>query len=348
MLAYLVLMLMAIPLPAQAVIPPDFIFNIGGQIAQYFSIFILSISVVGGAVIHFFKDRLVGVKHKTVWLMIGITLIVGLALVSAYLYAGYRQQLEYQNWLKESEQYSKMDTNASSLLSMGDTVSSNDTHVSDLAVSNEEFNQHITSDSDDYIVIDAREDLEYANGYFPGSTHIRFADLTAGRWQELPTDKLIYVICWSGIRGKEVAEFLKTKQLNAFYLADGANGWVNFGGGWIGSIKFSEQYGAEQYHLVFTTDQVKAKVAAGVLLVDSRPPEQFNQSHIAGSVNIPIMYTATDQLAAAFAQVPTDSSIITICDDYVNCFDAKITGVELVNRGNQFLGRYNKPWEYEQ
>jgi hypothetical protein len=47
-----------------------------------------------------------------------------------------------------------------------------------------------------------------------------------------------------------------------------------------------------------------------------------------------------------FAQVAPGSRVITVCDGYVNCFDAKITGVELEQRGHTFLGRYNKPWEY--
>jgi len=54
------------------------------------------------------------------------------------------------------------------------------------------------------------------------------------------------------------------------------------------------------------------------------------------------------EIEKTFGQVPANSQVITVCDAYVNCFDAKITGVELERRGHQFLGRYNKPWEYEQ
>ena len=60
------------------------------------------------------------------------------------------------------------------------------------------------------------------------------------------------------------------------------------------------------------------------------------------------MYTPTNDLEKAFAQVPAGSTVITVCDNYVNCFDAKITAVELEERGNAFIGRYNKPWEYEE
>jgi rhodanese-related sulfurtransferase len=168
----------------------------------------------------------------------------------------------------------------------------------------------------------------------------------AGQWEILPRDKFIYVFCWSGMRGKEVAEFLRTKNLVASYLENGADGWVNFGGTWTGGVKFSDQYPDERYQIVFSTDEVKALAAQGIFLVDTREPERFAVSHIVGSVNIPIMYTPTADLNTVFSHVPAGSSVITVCDGYINCFDAKITGVELERRGYQFLGRYNKPWEY--
>ncbi|MBT4849406.1 rhodanese-like domain-containing protein [Candidatus Parcubacteria bacterium] len=216
-----------------------------------------------------------------------------------------------------------------------------------LLFGNQELQDLISSSAQDYIILDAREDIEYENGYFPASEHIRFADLKAGQWIEIPDDKFVYVLCWSGIRGKEVAEFLRTKKIVASYLEEGANGWVEFGGHWIGSIKFGAQYNESRYQIVFDTDDVRQKVRDGAFLVDTREPYKFKQTHITGSVNIPIMYTPTVNIENVFAQVPANSQIITVCDGYVNCFDAKITGVELERRGHQFLGRYNKPWEYE-
>ncbi|HYV33975.1 MAG TPA: hypothetical protein VE973_03970, partial [Candidatus Limnocylindria bacterium] len=74
--------------------------------------------------------------------------------------------------------------------------------------------------------------------------------------------------------------------------------------------------------------------------------EKYNQKHIPGSISIPIIYTPSDQMEQALSQVPTGSKVITICDDFVSCFDATIAGVKFTNRGNVFLGRYNKPWDY--
>jgi rhodanese-related sulfurtransferase len=216
-----------------------------------------------------------------------------------------------------------------------------------LVITNQELKNIVERRENNYVVLDARENIEYENGHFPGSAHIRFADLKAGRWLELPKDKLVYVLCWSGLRGQEAAEFLRLKKIVAAYLENGASGWVDFGGSWLGKIKFSEQYTDERYSRAFDTAEVKKKVKAGVILVDTREPAKFQREHIAGSVNIPLMYTPTIKLEAVFNQVPAGSQVITVCDDYVNCFDAKMTGVELERRGHQFLGRYNKPWEYD-
>ncbi|MEI7426266.1 MAG: rhodanese-like domain-containing protein [Candidatus Moraniibacteriota bacterium] len=253
----------------------------------------------------------------------------------------YKQKAEYQKWLVESQKYS-IQQNDNSSFDIASTNQINDK----LQITNQEFKNAIDSKINNFIVLDARENIEYENGYFPGSLRIRFADLRDGQWDKLPKDKIVYVICWSGIRGKEAVEFLRTKNVRAFYLENGASGWVEFGGAWIGGIKFLERYTDKKYKIVFNTDEVRKMAKEGVILVDTREPDKFKKWHISGSVNIPIMYTPTSNIEIVFGQVPIKSRVITVCDGYVNCFDAKITGVELEKRGHQFLGRYNKPWEY--
>ncbi|MFA5947526.1 MAG: rhodanese-like domain-containing protein [Candidatus Gracilibacteria bacterium] len=495
-----------------AVPPPDFIFNIGSQIVQIFSIVILFLSAIFSVFYQFIKTKLILMKSKkTLFISISIIIIIGTSIGSAYLYGNYKQNLEYEKWVEESEKYAQLpdeqeqylqkekiarnntetetkdkatidklqigdtpkiqrkldsenlkftsnientnndasiefikkyyesianqnleiayemskkstnletfkswytntqkitldnliriDDSSSSLeltlyegdkyirygilmtlkfenskpvqisnssvriLSEGKLIEKGDEIIAEkgdapvnfytenqndeISISNSEFNNILNSNKNDYIILDARENLEYENGYLEGSTHVRFADLQAGKWIEIPEDKYVYVLCWSGIRGKEVAEFLRTKNIVASYLENGANGWVEWGGSWIGNIKFSEKYSEPKYKKIFTTSEIKEEVSNGTILVDCREPWKFENWHIEGSINIPIMYTPTSELEKTFAQVPNGSSIITICDDYVNCFDAKITAVELENKGNEFLGRYNKPWEYE-
>lgn len=354
---FLIVILLLLPHATTAVIPPDFIFNIGSQIVQIFSIVVLFFSAVFGVVWQFLKTRLRVVKHKKlVFIGSGIVIIL-VSLGIAYVYDQHRQIVEYEKWLLESKEHSLSGSDASTFsvensLSMSTStplVTSTffeDHHADPLMITNQQFKELITSSTADYFVLDAREDIEYENGYFPTSTHIRFADLKAGEWTKVPQNKPVIVICWSGIRGKETAEFLRSEGIVASYLENGANGWVEFGGTWNGNIKFAQKYSDRRFELVFSTDEVKQKVQEGVVLVDSREPLKFAKKHIPGSVSISMFNTATADLPKAFSQVPLGSKVITVCDEYVNCFDAKVTGVELEKRGYIFLGRYNKPWDY--
>ncbi|MEI7512699.1 MAG: tRNA pseudouridine(55) synthase TruB [Candidatus Uhrbacteria bacterium] len=219
------------------------------------------------------------------------------------------------------------------------------TSTDPLVITNTEFKLITDQHEKPFLVLDAREDVENTYGRFPGSTHIRFADLKAGRWIELPTDTDVFVLCWSGIRGKEVTQFLRLKNIRARYLEQGANGWVDFGGAWEGNIKFHDQYTEDRYHLIFSTSQVKDSVNAGTVLVDTRSFADYQARHIPGSVNIPMMSTPSVSVEKAMNQVPAGASVLTVCDAYVNCFDAQITGVELERRGHTFLGRYTTPKE---
>lgn len=232
------------------------------------------------------------------------------------------------------------------VVTSGDTESffASNQHLS-LSISNQEL-QSLLDAGEDVFILDARENEENNIGHFPGSTHIRFSDLSDGFWEQLPKDEVVHVFCWSGIRGKEVAEFLREKGILARYVADGAVSWVDSGHLWEGDIRFTNVHTEERYKVVFSYNQMLKHIEDGVFLVDSRPPDVYAADHIAGSVNIPIIFTPTSQLKEAFSQVPANSTIITLCDDFVSCFDAKLTGFELEKLGHSFLGRYNKPWNF--
>lgn len=216
----------------------------------------------------------------------------------------------------------------------------------DLKITNQDFEALIKGPQDTYLILDARENIEYENGHLPGSTHIRFADLKEGEWQSLPKDKVIVVLCWSGMRGLEVAEFLREHYLVARYLEEGSNGWVSYGGQWKGEISFTKTYSDDRYKITYEADQVKQMMEDGVKIVDSRPPDKFAAHHIPGSINIPLMYTPTSKIEEVFGQLSGGGKVVTVCDDYINCFDARLTGVELERRGFEFLGRFSKPWTF--
>lgn len=62
--------------------------------------------------------------------------------------------------------------------------------------------------SDDYIILDVREQWEYDQGHVAGVTLIPLGELKA-RASELPQDKPIYVMCHSGRRSVTASTILK-------------------------------------------------------------------------------------------------------------------------------------------
>lgn len=344
------------PRTAKAVLPPDFIFNIGSQIIQFFSAIIIFFSGIFAFLYQFIKIKTIALKKRKIWITLIFLLIIFIAASASYILALQSQKTEYEKWLRESHAQNEEKTipQITEIASTSTPVTVDDDKTTffetykntPLVISNTDFQSLQNNASNDFVILDAREDIEFENGHFPSSTHIRFADIKNKDWEQLPKEKFIYVFCWSGIRGKEVAEFLRSKKILARYLENGASGWYESGGSWIGSIKFSEKYTSSQFQKVFSTKEVKNYVKNGVILIDSREPKKYKQSHIAGSINISMFSTSREELETLFAQIPKQSRVITLCDEYVNCFDAKVTGVELEKRKHIFLGRYNKPWEY--
>ena len=358
----IVLVIIFVTGSAKAVMPPDFIFNLGTQIIQAFSVIFLFFTFIITISYQFLKNWLVIVRGKKWFWLISIGTVLIISLVLAYFYGNFRQNQEYQSWLSQSLSFNKKTTKEIDQLKIGENVNldsstekfidlihknlndqntlfikkyyqyiangqleeayniskksvdletfkslyTNTTKISldkliridesrssleltlyennkftrygvlmtlnivdvkpvnveksevrvlaegttentksnnllenykfyeqnknqNIVITNQVFKEALNSSRNDYIVLDARENLEYDNGNLPGSIHIRFADLKAGRWIEVPNDKFVYVLCWSGIRGKEVAEFLRTKKIVAMYLENGADGWVSFG-----------------------------------------------------------------------------------------------------------------------
>ena len=59
----------------------------------------------------------------------------------------------------------------------------------------------------DHILVDVREVVEYADGHLPGAINIPLSQFTA-RYTEIPTDKAVLLVCRSGGRSMQAAQFL--------------------------------------------------------------------------------------------------------------------------------------------
>lgn len=337
-------MILVAPRAALAIPPPDLIANLGSQFAQVFSLLAVLLSAGAGAAIQASHKFLRRFQDRKVLTALAAFVVIVISLVVTYVIVIIVRDQTMDRYEQEVSDVIQSGIEEHDLVPVvisdeGNAFFEINRNLP-LSISNDEFE---LAGAASIFVLDAREDEEYELGHYQGSKHIRFADLIAGAWTEVPTDRVVYVLCWSGIRGQEVTEFLRTKGVVARYLVDGAKGWVDYGGVWEGEILFKTKYSEERYTGTLSTAEVREQVLDGAVLVDARRTETFNADHIEGALNITIFFTPSDELVRLLEQIPAQSRVITICDDYVSCFDAKIAGVKLEKLGHTFLGRYAEP-----
>lgn len=340
------LLALVVPFRAAAIPPPDILISIGSSFGQIFSLVIVLLSGLFAAAaqtVQAYRPRL------RVRPAIYVTAIVGLIFVSAAIATVADQTRQRAEIARIVERNVSEASSRSVALPVAESSYFHDNATLPLDISNGDFAAIESIPSSDGTpptaaanpyVLDAREDEEVEIGRYPGSVHVRLADLLDGAYAGVPRDRTVYVFCWSGIRGSEVATFLRDHGVLARYLSDGAEGWVSSGGRWDGGVKFSSVYSAPQYARTLTADETDATVADGAVLVDARDAERTARKPIAGSIPISAIFTPTSALETAFALVPAGVDVIAVCDDFVSCFDAKLVGIRLEKRGHAFVGRY--------
>ncbi len=348
----ILIVLLILPEMTFAVPPPDFIIQAVSQLALIFSLSVAFLSSIFFA----FREYIRICIRQYRWLWHGM-IFLGIIILSLLLawwgneYYQSRVSVEIQDsWKEHNSSHEKpiqIATNTGNISWELQSVSSGSEMIpwtGSLSLTNPELLSLMQSGR--LFLLDARENLEYDIGRIPTSIHIRFADLKEGKWISLPSDTKIVVVCWSGMRGEEVAEYLRWQWKDAYFLEHGVDGWVTYGWSWTGEVKFSHVYNAKNYSLTFTTDEVLSQVSRWVRLIDARESEKYDKHHIIGVPNISLLATPSDQIDHLLGQVSRWETVIIGCDGYINCFDAKIVGIELEKRWVIFLWRYPKPWEY--
>jgi len=82
---------------------------------------------------------------------------------------------------------------------------------------------------DDVVLIDVREDFEYAEGHIPGTTLIPLGQIP-DRLDEIPTDKTVVAVCRSGNRSGQATDFLREQGFdNVHNMQGGMNAWGQAG-----------------------------------------------------------------------------------------------------------------------
>ena len=82
---------------------------------------------------------------------------------------------------------------------------------------------------DDVIILDVREDHEYAAGHIPGATLVPLGQIP-NRLEEIPTDKTVIAVCRSGNRSGQATKFLRQQGFeNVHNMTGGMNAWSQAG-----------------------------------------------------------------------------------------------------------------------
>lgn len=80
----------------------------------------------------------------------------------------------------------------------------------------------------DAVLLDVREDDEWAAGHAEHAQHLPATQLMA-RYGEVPADTEVHVICRTGGRSARVAAWLNDNGFDAVNVAGGMSAWVDAG-----------------------------------------------------------------------------------------------------------------------
>jgi rhodanese-related sulfurtransferase len=177
------------------------------------------------------------------------------------------------------------------------------------------------------LLIDVREESEYAEGHIPGAINIPLRTLTQNL-DKIPADQPVFVYCASGLRAATALTSL------------GLLGYDNvksFPPGWKGWSGANEEVSTEAveavavtpkevnpemlaavdeflvnipegYFSVGTVEKLVEALDAGAQALDVRETSEFDEGHVAGALNVPIR-----TLAQNLDGIPTDQPVIAYC-----------------------------------
>ncbi|MBI1848766.1 MAG: hypothetical protein HYR85_00325 [Planctomycetes bacterium] len=217
------------------------------------------------------------------------------------------------------------------------------------AISTEALQKLIDS-GDPPLLIDVREDEEFAMGRIPGTIHVRYPDIQADASLIRNSKKPVILLCYSGNRSGELVEEFLEHGLQCRFLVGGYEKW------------FNEKRPMDESHLtddirqvpeypnrdtLLDTERVTAEwKKGGVTFLDVRYDAEFNAGHLPGAVQITARRLVSTDLMARVRALPHDRRYITACYDRRSSFYSKIIGSKLAANGYSYLGRYTVPYEF--
>ena len=85
----------------------------------------------------------------------------------------------------------------------------------------------MSADTREKVIVDLRKDREYSMGTAPGAVHIEGETFSA-HMDELPKDKPIYLMCYTGVTSDEMTALLRERGYEAYSIEDGYRGYFRW------------------------------------------------------------------------------------------------------------------------
>lgn len=177
------------------------------------------------------------------------------------------------------------------------------------------------------VLIDVREESEYAEGHIAGAINIPLRTL-AQNLDKIPTDQPVMVYCASGLRAGMATSALHTLGYsNVKAYPPGWKGWTAANEPVSTEPVEAATYSAptvnaetlaavdeflsnipEGYYALGTVEKLREAIDAGAVLIDVREENEYADGHIAGAIDIPIR-----TLAQSLDKVPADQPVVVYC-----------------------------------
>ncbi len=179
---------------------------------------------------------------------------------------------------------------------------------------------------DGAVVIDVREEGEFAEGHIPGAVNVPIRTVTQNL-ELIPVDRPVWIYCLSGWRAGLVTSSLRMIGYdNVTAYAPGSTGWEAAGNELVSEENQAETFGDPGFEpamvaavddflatlpegfLTNSLDEVQAAVDAGATLVDVRQPDEYDEGFLPDALSVPLR-----SIVSTDVEIPQDSPVIVYC-----------------------------------
>lgn len=215
---------------------------------------------------------------------------------------------------------------------------------------------------DRFLLLDIREDEEYAAARLRDVVHVRYPDVAEYLAKTHGVGRDVILLCYSGNRSGELASGFSEHSADAEHAANADAGekfYFMIGGyekWWSEGRPLQLADGTRhprdiQYYpnrdTLLDTPEVEAAYAQDdVYFIDARYDKEFEATHLPGAIQITLRSLTSEAIEASLSDVPDGARLIGLGYDKRSSFYSMILGAKLTERGHQWLGRYTVPHEF--